>query len=558
MAWNRLGGALGDVGRGLNGFGGGNAAAQRKKRASTGGETMSLRDALRARGGATPVPSAATDIEDNEPREKSNINLDWLDLKAFAPKSLQQVVDRLRAGERPAAMLRRGSDTDGDEETERESASASPDHRAASSGSGSNKAPTGLKAALQARGGVRLAQAAVAAPAASAPEDAAAAAGDKDAAAGGLPHSASSGSHLASVAEDEEEAAVAEDPPVAPAEVEKSEDEASASASAPATDPEGLAGASSPEETGASLEASASASAPTTDPEGLAGASSPEETGASLEELRPPDRATEDGEAPAPQEVATGPTADEAPGAPVAEAGADAEACSVVDTEQAPVAEEAEGLCAAEAATATAAAEREAEAEAEVAAPTEAEVVACTPATSSSAVAPHEARKRDEPQDAQQPPGEDAASSSPARSAEDGLEKPVLHKPGTGSNSRIGSNAFMRVDRGVSVTTSATGYPLAMPGPKRSPREGGEEEVPDRAPLLAAAPPRQQAPKEGKLKDIREFWGQNKSVVGFAGPQLGGSRISRNEAQAALQRLVAAGGDFDEVRRLRRLIAELE
>jgi len=529
MAWNRLGGALGDVGRGLNGFGGGNAAAQRKKRASTGGETMSLRDALRARGGATPVPSAATDIEDNEPREKSNINLDWLDLKAFAPKSLQQVVDRLRAGERPAAMLRRGSDTDGDEETERESASASPDHRAASSGSGSNKAPTGLKAALQARGGVRLAQAAVAAPAASAPEDAAAAAGDKDAAAGGLPHSASSGSHLASVAEDEEEAAVAEDPPVAPAEVEKSEDEASASASAPATDPEGLAGASSPEE-----------------------------TGASLEELRPPDRATEDGEAPAPQEVATGPTADEAPGAPVAEAGADAEACSVVDTEQAPVAEEAEGLCAAEAATATAAAEREAEAEAEVAAPTEAEVVACTPATSSSAVAPHEARKRDEPQDAQQPPGEDAASSSPARSAEDGLEKPVLHKPGTGSNSRIGSNAFMRVDRGVSVTTSATGYPLAMPGPKRSPREGGEEEVPDRAPLLAAAPPRQQAPKEGKLKDIREFWGQNKSVVGFAGPQLGGSRISRNEAQAALQRLVAAGGDFDEVRRLRRLIAELE
>lgn len=557
MAWNRLGGALGDVGRGLNGFGSGNAAAQRKKRASTGGETQSLRDALRARGGATPVPSAATDIEDNEPREKSSINLDWLDLKAYAPKSLQQVVDRLRAGERPAAMLRHGSDTDGSEETEGESASASPDHRVASSGSGSKKAPSGLKAALQARGGVKVAQAAVAAPAASAPEDAApAAAGDTDAAAGGLPHSASSGSHLASVAEDEEEAEDAEDPPGGPAEVEKPEDEASASASAPATDPEGLAGASFPEETGASLEAAVSASAPTTDPECLAGASSPEETGASLEELRPPDRATEDCEAPVPQEVAADPIADEGPGAPVAEAGADAEACAVADTEQAPVAEEAKGLCAAEAAaaaataTATAAAEREAEVVAEAAAPTEAEVVASTPATSSSAVGPRE--------DAQQPPGEDAASSAPARAAEEVVDKPVLHKPGAGSNSRIGSNAFVRVDRGVSVTTSATGYPLAMPGPKRSPREGGEEEVPDRAPLLAAAPPRQQAPKEGKLKDIREFWGQNKSVVGFAGPQLGGSRISRNEAQAALQRLVAAGGDFDEVRRLRRLIAELE
>jgi len=62
-----------------------------------------------------------------------------------------------------------------------------------------------------------------------------------------------------------------------------------------------------------------------------------------------------------------------------------------------------------------------------------------------------------------------------------------------------------------------------------------------------------------KLKDLQEFWG--KKSVGFAGPSLGGNkRISKGEAQATLQRLIAAGGavDFDEVRRLRKLIAELE
>jgi len=62
-----------------------------------------------------------------------------------------------------------------------------------------------------------------------------------------------------------------------------------------------------------------------------------------------------------------------------------------------------------------------------------------------------------------------------------------------------------------------------------------------------------------KLKDLQDFWG--KKSKGFAGPSLGGSaRLSKGEAQATLQRLIAAGGavDFDEVRRLRKLIAELE
>jgi len=65
------------------------------------------------------------------------------------------------------------------------------------------------------------------------------------------------------------------------------------------------------------------------------------------------------------------------------------------------------------------------------------------------------------------------------------------------------------------------------------------------------------AKEVGKLKELREFWG-NKSSKGFAGPGLAGSRLSKVEAQATLQRLLIAGGDLDEVRRLRKIIAELE
>lgn len=65
-------------------------------------------------------------------------------------------------------------------------------------------------------------------------------------------------------------------------------------------------------------------------------------------------------------------------------------------------------------------------------------------------------------------------------------------------------------------------------------------------------------PLPSKVKDLSGFWGKN--AVGFAGPKLGGdSHLSKGEAEAKLQRLITAGGtiDFDEVRRLRKLIAEL-
>eukprot|EP00928_Gymnodinium_smaydae_P011538 TRINITY_DN14246_c0_g1_i2.p1 TRINITY_DN14246_c0_g1~~TRINITY_DN14246_c0_g1_i2.p1 ORF type:complete len:545 (-),score=126.18 TRINITY_DN14246_c0_g1_i2:273-1907(-) len=67
-------------------------------------------------------------------------------------------------------------------------------------------------------------------------------------------------------------------------------------------------------------------------------------------------------------------------------------------------------------------------------------------------------------------------------------------------------------------------------------------------------------PTKPKFRDLSEFWGRKS--VGFAGQSLGAgnNRISRNEAQATLQRLIAAGSkvDFDEVRRLRKLISDLD
>jgi hypothetical protein len=62
--------------------------------------------------------------------------------------------------------------------------------------------------------------------------------------------------------------------------------------------------------------------------------------------------------------------------------------------------------------------------------------------------------------------------------------------------------------------------------------------------------------RSSKIRDLNEFW--NKQAVGFAGERMGGSKsLSKGEAQAMLQRLISAGSkvDFDEVRRLRKLIA---
>jgi len=56
------------------------------------------------------------------------------------------------------------------------------------------------------------------------------------------------------------------------------------------------------------------------------------------------------------------------------------------------------------------------------------------------------------------------------------------------------------------------------------------------------------------VRDMRDFW--NKKSVGYAGASENGKRrLSKSEAQAALQRLVSAGSamDFEQVRELRKL-----
>jgi len=61
------------------------------------------------------------------------------------------------------------------------------------------------------------------------------------------------------------------------------------------------------------------------------------------------------------------------------------------------------------------------------------------------------------------------------------------------------------------------------------------------------------------VKDLRNFWGKKASETG--GTNAGSkSELSMQEVQALLQRLLAAGSktDFDEVRRLRKLIADIE
>lgn len=79
-------------------------------------------------------------------------------------------------------------------------------------------------------------------------------------------------------------------------------------------------------------------------------------------------------------------------------------------------------------------------------------------------------------------------------------------------------------------------------------------------PRRAASPPKPApvARKSDAFRNLNEFW--SKKSKGFAGDSMDkSSRLSRTEAQAALQRLMNAGQavDFDEVRRLRKLVDTL-
>ncbi|CAE7862481.1 rlmN [Symbiodinium microadriaticum] len=97
------------------------------------------------------------------------------------------------------------------------------------------------------------------------------------------------------------------------------------------------------------------------------------------------------------------------------------------------------------------------------------------------------------------------------------------------------------------MAATASARRAAPPSVVDAPKMEEASQEPAGKPLLAPEPHlRVQTRDVGKLKELREFWG-NKSSKGFAGPGLTGSRLSKNEAQATLQRLLIAGGDFDEV-----------
>eukprot|EP00811_Abedinium_folium_P036319 NODE_9038_length_1451_cov_3.726586.p1 GENE.NODE_9038_length_1451_cov_3.726586~~NODE_9038_length_1451_cov_3.726586.p1 ORF type:complete len:323 (-),score=93.16 NODE_9038_length_1451_cov_3.726586:392-1360(-) len=129
--------------------------------------------------------------------------------------------------------------------------------------------------------------------------------------------------------------------------------------------------------------------------------------------------------------------------------------------------------------------------------------------------------------------------------------------------------AAAAVEAAASASSEATVEPAAassvsnssrpMPLRRKSAGAVWEERVSQQA--AALAPVHQNRPAlQGptSYRDLSEFWGQQ--AVGFAGPSLslqGKGQLSASEAQATLMRLASAGRavDFDEVRRLRKLVA---
>lgn len=424
----------------------------RAKRASTGGDLgpSSLREALRARGGTRSiVPSAPTDVEDNEPVEKSS--LDWLNLTAFAPKALQNVVDKLRqgAGDSLPFVLARG-DTGSLEKAARKGpddvddlsglitprAQSTPGWSLAGLGTSLSSSTSGLRSALQARGGVgRRSTPAMSGPPREDGEDVdpvpmSGPRSDVD----GTGHLLScSASLLPSVAEGEE--------------LDK------------------------PFEVAAMTPPSSPPQSPRTETEKLA---------AGVEKLE------------------RGRRGYAAPGSP----------CTEGDV----FTDDDSGIC----------------------------------------LEQQEAALNVRLGDASDDNFE-GTEALPSRGCQ-GVEHEGELDCGTAGNSR--QSALRKAPRRTGG--SNVGYHQEEAATQRGTLLPPAAQVAALlGPLAPIRRPDKVDPDIGKLRELREFWGA-KSSLGFAGPQLGTSRLSKVEAQASLQRLIALGGDFDEVRRLRRFIRELE
>lgn len=487
--------------------------------------------------------------------EKPSLN--WLDLTAFAPRALQNALERLRA-ENPGPK-RYAADADEAKISSGEEEPGNPTAAAATTRDGDRrKSGAGLRSALQARGGIRhaatmpaLSELGAAAPA-SAASSSAEAAGEAEELGGqerrqdvegesGAPNDRPNSPLLPTVAEED-----------ADAEAEAGEGDAVedvvAAAAEAAEELDGVLEAE--EEVAAKAPEESSNEAAAEDPGEAAGAATSEgprveeapallldgkaEEGEEAEERHEEEK---DEEAKGEHEGATsGVAASDAAG--VDDAAAEPDSSIVEEASptspasereepaapEEPAAEEKAAECATEAATTDAPG---------------AEVTAADLAPSANPSAPAA------------PPVSEAdarptvvAPKAVAAAATCTREAPLKAKEPANAN-----KAILQEEKAIATKMLSRAQTMGEE-PKR--------EGPAPLPRLAPEPPRRATAEPGKLKELREFWGKNS--VGFAGPQLGNTRLSKVEAEATLQRLIAAGGavDFNEVRRLRKLIAEIQ
>lgn len=481
-----------------------------RRRSSGGEQKSSLREALRNRGGAQNVVSHLPSAAESEPETsglqwnkdplpaRGSAGLDWLNLTAFAPKNLQNVIEKLRIDLQPA-VIRRGFDSDAEEvgrlhNQYREGLSScsesedggidvtsAPSHPPARVNAGRGKPkpkakPTGLKAALQARGGMQR------------------------------PLNVDTVSHVFDTAPNTTDGGRAPSP------------------------------------------ASPLASSP------LPSVEEEQEAEAADHEV------AADGEAEsevAQQEEAADTGAEEA-----------VQVAAPAEEEWAPQEAAAHSLAAREGAQATPEGARRGDgpatkALANLAATTEA-AGQSEPDVTESLATPREVRQA----------GEDLSDAKAKASAAYVRQHTAVttnartEKVSTCDfrvqhfNRPVSKDEVVPLPWKASVKTGEFRRSATVPLSTDDAEDTDKEKV-TASPIFKAALDRpifkenREVPK--KLKDLQDFWG--KKSVGFAGPALGSNRrLSKGEAQATLQRLIAAGGavDFDEVRRLRKMIAELE
>lgn len=562
-----------------------------KSRKSVGGndQQTSLREAMRNRGGVQRAAvHAPTDVEDNEEEPRVKSALDWLNLTAFPVQALQNAIDKLGAA--------RGG-TDEDEETTRVTVSAggrmagSRRHsrtsaNASNVGTGDvqpsgNSSASSLRSALSARGGITRRPPpglgadgrplGTLAEATTPPPEAAEALEDLDVVAAGIGVAFEPVDEVAARAEAAAATEVGKAPEAAALREAVMADEAAEAANiARAAEAARAAKASKVEavDGGGALAEAKEAEAPAV---ALAEAAAEEE---------PPVAAEASCEAGGEARGEAGEVLEEEEAVPVEAVAVEAPVAEARAAE-APAAEDA----AAEDAVAEDAAAEDALA-ADSAAKTEATLPSQPPKAAGTGVAAAS--------EGGEAPRKSRHSWAPRLVAASGATELAgrLEERRRGERERESTAAAMRADREADATpapalvssalreakeTSATPSAPVVATPSMwarqpvadegSPEDAGDVDgdAPRRARRTSWIRPAEDDKAEadrprGNFRDLGEFWG-NKAMC-FAGPSIceGKGRLSKNEAQAMLQRLISVGStvDFDEVRRLRKLISEMD